>query len=163
MVTEVSEGGAVGTLFVLNPLDVNVLLYDGEELVGAKQNRILDRAVLLQAQSKAPVPVTSSPRLLRPSGRSSSPSPRQATGEGSRSVSEGERGAEYTYARRNNPRRAELFGRRCRVVATGRMATVLVEFADNRERVTTSRRALRRAPAAPPGYASTGTSASPCR
>src|SRR6266705_775103 len=57
-VTEVSAAGAVGTLFVSNPLDVNVLLYDGEELVGAKQNRILDRPVLVQAQSKTPVPVT---------------------------------------------------------------------------------------------------------
>src|SRR6266702_7617355 len=57
-VTEVSDAGAVGTLFVSNPLDVNVLLYDGEELVGAKQNRILDRPVLVQAQSKTPVPVT---------------------------------------------------------------------------------------------------------
>ncbi len=57
-VTEISDGGSVGTLFVSNPLDVNVLLYDGEELVGAKQNRILDRPVLVQAQSKVPVPVT---------------------------------------------------------------------------------------------------------
>ena len=57
-VTEVSDGGAVGTLFVSNPLDFNVLLFDGEELVGAKQNRILDQPVLVQAQSKTPVPVT---------------------------------------------------------------------------------------------------------
>src|SRR4051812_46453014 len=57
-VTEVSDAGAVGTLFVSNPLDANVLLYDGEELVGAKQNRILDLPVLVQAQSKTPVPVT---------------------------------------------------------------------------------------------------------
>jgi hypothetical protein len=56
--TEISDAGAVGTLFVSNPLDVNVLLYDGEELVGAKQNRILDRPVLVAAQSKTPVPVT---------------------------------------------------------------------------------------------------------
>src|SRR5262245_59614070 len=58
-VTEISDEGAVGTLIVTNPLDVNVLLYEGEELVGAKQNRILDRPVLVQAQSKVPVPVTS--------------------------------------------------------------------------------------------------------
>src|SRR5712691_10465439 len=53
-VTEVSDAGAVGTLPVANPLDANVLLYDGEELVGAKQNRILDRPVLVQAHSKTP-------------------------------------------------------------------------------------------------------------
>jgi hypothetical protein len=51
---------------------------------------------------------------------------------------------EYVYAWRNNARRAELYGRRCRLVATGRMGTVLVEFADTGERVTTSRRALRK-------------------
>jgi hypothetical protein len=49
----------------------------------------------------------------------------------------------HVYAWRNNERRAALFGRRCRVVATGALGTVLVEFEDG-ERVTTSRRALRR-------------------
>jgi hypothetical protein len=57
-VSEISDAGAVRTLFVSNPLDVNVLLYEGEELVGAKQNRILDRPILVPAQSKVPVPVT---------------------------------------------------------------------------------------------------------
>jgi hypothetical protein len=52
------DAGAVSTLFVANPLDVNVLLYEGEELVGAKENRILDRPILVAAQSKTPVPVT---------------------------------------------------------------------------------------------------------
>lgn len=58
VVTEISDTGAVSTLFVSNPLDLNVLLYEGEELVGAKQNRILDRPVLVQAQSKVALPVT---------------------------------------------------------------------------------------------------------
>lgn len=48
----------------------------------------------------------------------------------------------YVYAWGNNARRAELKGRRCRIVARGRMRTVLVEFEDG-ERVTTSLRALR--------------------
>jgi len=48
----------------------------------------------------------------------------------------------HVYAWRNNERRAALYGRRCRVVASGAMRTVLVEFEDG-ERVTTSRRALR--------------------
>jgi hypothetical protein len=51
---------------------------------------------------------------------------------------------EYVYAWRNNARRAELYGRRCRLIAAGRMGTVLVEFADTGERGTTSRRALRK-------------------
>jgi hypothetical protein len=52
-------------------------------------------------------------------------------------------GREYTFAWGNNPRRAELKGRRCVVEARGRMRTVLVRFLDTGERVTTSARALR--------------------
>ena len=35
-----------------NPLDANVLLYDGEELLGAKQNRILNVTVLVAARRR---------------------------------------------------------------------------------------------------------------
>jgi hypothetical protein len=41
-----------------NPLDKNVLLYDGEELVGAKQNRILNLTVIVAARSKTLIPVS---------------------------------------------------------------------------------------------------------
>lgn len=52
----------------------------------------------------------------------------------------------YVYAWGNNARRAQLKGRRCRILATStRFGTVLVVFLDTGERVTTSRRALRRA------------------
>lgn len=52
----------------------------------------------------------------------------------------------YTYAWGNNPRRAELKGRRCVIeVRGGTMGTALVRFLDTGERVTTSVRALRRA------------------
>lgn len=54
-----------------------------------------------------------------------------------------DQGHVYRYAWGNNPRRAELKGRLCRVDARGRMNTVLVRFLDTGERVTTSRRALR--------------------
>ncbi len=50
----------------------------------------------------------------------------------------------YSYAWGNNARRRALQGRRCRILARGRMNTVLIEFLDNGERVTTSTRALRR-------------------
>lgn len=50
----------------------------------------------------------------------------------------------YVYAWGNNARRAELKGRHCELIASGRMSTVLVRFVDTGERVTTSRRALRR-------------------
>lgn len=52
----------------------------------------------------------------------------------------------YVYAWGNSERRQELKGRRCVIEAWGgRMRTVLVRFLDNGERVTTSRRALRKA------------------
>lgn len=49
----------------------------------------------------------------------------------------------HRYAWRNNSRRAELFGRHCRIVVVGKLGSVLLEF-ENGERVVTSRRALRR-------------------
>lgn len=52
----------------------------------------------------------------------------------------------YRYAWGNNPRRVELRGRRCVIEAAGAMGTVLVRFLDTHERVTTSRRALRKEP-----------------
>ena len=48
----------------------------------------------------------------------------------------------HVYVWGNNPRRAELKGRRCVVEARGRLGTVLVRFLDTNERVTTSRRAI---------------------
>ncbi len=57
-VTEVSESGSVAQLAVENPLDERVLLYDGEELVGAKQNRILNVSVLVEARSTSQIPVS---------------------------------------------------------------------------------------------------------
>lgn len=51
----------------------------------------------------------------------------------------------YVYTWGNNPRRAELKGRGCVIEATGALGTALVRFTDTGERVTTSRRALRRA------------------
>jgi hypothetical protein len=50
----------------------------------------------------------------------------------------------YVYAWGNNPRRSELKGRRCVIEASGTMGTCLVRFLDTGDRVTTSRRALRR-------------------
>lgn len=55
---EVSDAGDVGELAVRNPLSLGVLLYDGEELLGAKQNRILNLSVLLAAGSTTRIPVS---------------------------------------------------------------------------------------------------------
>ena len=45
-------------LRVANPLSEHVLFYDGEELVGAKQNRILNVSVLVGARTELPIPVS---------------------------------------------------------------------------------------------------------
>jgi hypothetical protein len=57
-IAEVDEAGTVPELVVENPLDSRVLLYDGEELIGAKQNRILNVSVLVEARSKLEIPVS---------------------------------------------------------------------------------------------------------
>ena len=57
-VTEVDEHGEVGELLVVNPTAHRVLMYDGEELEGAKQNRILNVSVLVEAGSTLVVPVS---------------------------------------------------------------------------------------------------------
>jgi hypothetical protein len=57
-IEEASEAGVVPELHVVNPLDERVLLHDGEELVGAKQNRILNVTVLAEAKSTLPIPVS---------------------------------------------------------------------------------------------------------
>jgi hypothetical protein len=57
-VTEVSESGSVPELFVRNDLASPVLIVDGEELVGAKQNRIVNLTVLVPANSRIHLPVS---------------------------------------------------------------------------------------------------------
>ena len=57
-VTEVSEGGSVPALRAINEGPLGVLLLDGEELVGAKQNRVLNTAVFVPAKSRLDVPVS---------------------------------------------------------------------------------------------------------
>ena len=57
-VAEVDAAGSVPELAVVNPLETSVLLYDGEELLGAKQNRILNVTVLVAAESETRIPVS---------------------------------------------------------------------------------------------------------
>jgi len=58
LITETSASGSVPELALDNPLEENVLLYDGEELVGAKQNRILNVTVLAAAKRRLTIPVS---------------------------------------------------------------------------------------------------------
>jgi hypothetical protein len=57
-VTEVSESGQVPNLAVRNDCDRPLLALDGEELRGAKQNRILNLSLLVPARSTTVVPVS---------------------------------------------------------------------------------------------------------
>jgi hypothetical protein len=57
VVTEEGEG-TVPEILVANNADVPVLVVEGEELVGAKQNRVLNITVLIPAHTKQRVPVS---------------------------------------------------------------------------------------------------------
>jgi hypothetical protein len=57
-ITEVSEGGMVSHLLAINETASRVLLLDGEELIGAKQNRILNLTVLVAPRNKTVIPVS---------------------------------------------------------------------------------------------------------
>jgi hypothetical protein len=58
VVQEISEGGSVPELLVENTGDSRVLFLEGEELRGAKQNRILNTSILVPAHAKTKVPVS---------------------------------------------------------------------------------------------------------
>src|SRR5262249_32188686 len=57
-VQEVNEGGSVPNLLVTNQGDSRVLFLEGEELRGAKQNRVLNTSVLVAAHTTTPIPVS---------------------------------------------------------------------------------------------------------
>lgn len=57
-VTEVSEGGRVPELRFENRGDEKVLLVDGEELLGAKQNRVLNVTILVGGRQTVTIPVS---------------------------------------------------------------------------------------------------------
>lgn len=57
-VEEISETGSVPELMVENNGDHPVLFLEGEQLVGAKQNRILNTSVLVPAHRKIRIPVS---------------------------------------------------------------------------------------------------------
>ena len=57
-VTEISESGSVPELAFENPSDHRILLLDGEELIGARQNRVLNITILVGAGQKIVIPVS---------------------------------------------------------------------------------------------------------
>src|SRR4029077_8234027 len=57
-ITEVSDGGHVPALKVINHRQAPVLLMDGEELVVAKQNRVINLTILVPAMATLVIPVS---------------------------------------------------------------------------------------------------------
>jgi hypothetical protein len=57
-VKELAGGASVNDLVVRNPLDLPILLYEGEEVLGARQNRTFDVSALVAANSLLQVPVS---------------------------------------------------------------------------------------------------------
>ena len=51
-ITEIDESGSVPELKVFNEHEAAVFLLDGEELAGAKQNRVINTSILLKAKSE---------------------------------------------------------------------------------------------------------------
>ena len=57
-VTEVDKGGSVPNLMVVNTGSLATLILGGEELAGAKQNRVLNATILVREHSELVVPVS---------------------------------------------------------------------------------------------------------
>jgi hypothetical protein len=57
-VSEVSEGGSVLELLLTNEGTLPLFLLDGEELVGAKQNRIVNLSMLVPPETRHTIPVS---------------------------------------------------------------------------------------------------------
>jgi hypothetical protein len=57
-VTEISEGGSVPTLNVTNKSDRMAFLMAGEQLVGAKQNRVLNVSMMVPPSTSLQIPVS---------------------------------------------------------------------------------------------------------
>jgi len=57
-IREVDQHGAVPILMAVNKGPLPILILDGEELVGGKQNRVLNTTILLKEKSKTTLPVS---------------------------------------------------------------------------------------------------------
>src|SRR5437762_1881099 len=57
-VAEISESGSVPKLKVTNRSDLMTFLMSGEQLIGAKQNRVLNVSVMVPARQEISIPVS---------------------------------------------------------------------------------------------------------
>ena len=64
-ISELDQDGSVPELRLINKGKQKVLIIEGEELVGAKQNRIVNATFLVGANTKTVIPVSCSERFRR--------------------------------------------------------------------------------------------------
>jgi hypothetical protein len=57
-ISEISSSGSVGELSLVNDSGEFLLLLDGEELIGAKQNRVMNSSIMAAPRSKIKIPVS---------------------------------------------------------------------------------------------------------
>jgi hypothetical protein len=57
-ITEIGQGGTVSAIRAVNKSDVCVFLMAGEQLVGAKQNRMLNASIMVPARETLDIPVS---------------------------------------------------------------------------------------------------------
>jgi hypothetical protein len=57
-VSEITEGGSVPELKVKNVSEENILLLDGEEVKGARQNRVLNTTIMIIGKAETVIPVS---------------------------------------------------------------------------------------------------------
>jgi hypothetical protein len=72
-VKELDLGASVRNVIVENPTDLPILIYEGEQISGAQQNRSFDTSILVPAKSGIPVQVSCIERGRWDGGRHSEP------------------------------------------------------------------------------------------
>lgn len=108
-VTEVDENGVVGELVAINRGHAPVLILDGEQLIGAKQNRTTGRTILVAASGRTAIPVSC---MEQGRWRRRSRSMRHGGEHSPSSVRRHARRVEAREAEASRPREPEARGRR---------------------------------------------------
>ena len=57
-ISEIDEGGTVGKVKVINNAVTPLLILDGEEIIGSKQNRVVNATIIIDAKSEKIIPVS---------------------------------------------------------------------------------------------------------